>query len=413
MSKSLDSISKTTMRRFILGRQGLWPGRRWAGYEDTAVALQTVEAVQIDPVAVVAQSHDIVLWGRVLDYQPDYLQNWCNGERRFFDFGGSLFIYPMTELPYWRHVMARYKKQPRWKQFAAANPVLLDEVREAIRTQGPLRKRDLAGKRVNAYRGTKDTGVALHYLWLIGELMTYKRIGKERMYAFTENIAPPDYQHTAPTADVIPFFLRKVVAQNGLIDARKLRAVWNGLVDTRVPLPDVAARLQAMAEDGVVTAVTIPDYKEPLYYLTTDKPLLEEIDAGRVPTAWQPLQTTTQEEVVFLSPLEYVSARRRALKLFDFDYIWEIYKPAAERKYGPYVLPVLYGDQLVARMDVKLERPLRTLHVNGFWLEDWFKPDAAFNAALTKGLRRFMTFLGAVKMIGDAIAPYGKVDFEQ
>ncbi len=65
MSKSLDSISKTTMRRFILGRLGLLPGRRWAGYDGTAVALKTVEAVQIDPVAVVAQNHDIVLWGHV------------------------------------------------------------------------------------------------------------------------------------------------------------------------------------------------------------------------------------------------------------------------------------------------------------------------------------------------------------
>ncbi len=222
MDRPIDSISKTTMRRFILGRQGLWPGRRWAGYDGTSVALQTVEAVQIDPVSVVAQSHDIVLWGRVLNYQPAYLQDWCNVERRFFDFGGGLFIYPMAELPYWRYVMARYKKQPRWAEFAAANPVLLDEVRQAVRTQGPLRKRDLAGKRVNAYRGTKDTGVALHYLWLIGELMTYKRIGKGRVYDFLENVAPAEHQFSAPNDEVVPFFLRKAVALNGLIDARKL-----------------------------------------------------------------------------------------------------------------------------------------------------------------------------------------------
>ncbi len=107
---------------------------------------------------------------------------------------------------------------------------------------------------------------------------------------------------------------------------------------------------------------------------------------------------------MFLSPLEYVSARRRALKLFDFDYIWEIYKPVKQRKYGPYVLPVLYGDRLVARADMKYERPSRTLYINGFWLEDWFTADADFNIAMTKGLQRFMIFLGAINLKGEGLS---------
>jgi uncharacterized protein YcaQ len=82
-----DSISPTTYRRFILGCQGLWPGRRFAGREGAAQALRLAEAVQVDPVAVVAQSPDIVLWGRVAGYRPSYLQELLYGERRFFDYG--------------------------------------------------------------------------------------------------------------------------------------------------------------------------------------------------------------------------------------------------------------------------------------------------------------------------------------
>ncbi|HEX7973558.1 MAG TPA: hypothetical protein VF498_04045, partial [Anaerolineales bacterium] len=67
------SISKTTARRFVLGRQGLWPGRRWRGLEGTAEALRTAEAVQMDPLNVVARSHDLALHSRVIDYRPEYL----------------------------------------------------------------------------------------------------------------------------------------------------------------------------------------------------------------------------------------------------------------------------------------------------------------------------------------------------
>src|SRR5688572_20155609 len=101
MAKTL-TLTMATVRRFVLGRQGLWPGRRWAGKQGTAAALRACEAVQMDPLNVVARSHDIVLWSRVLDYRPEFLDQLLYADRAFFDYGGGLFIYPMRELPYWR-----------------------------------------------------------------------------------------------------------------------------------------------------------------------------------------------------------------------------------------------------------------------------------------------------------------------
>ncbi|MGO8950489.1 MAG: hypothetical protein ACLQUY_23085, partial [Ktedonobacterales bacterium] len=71
---SVLTISKSTQRRFLLGKQGLYPGRRWRGKEGAAAALRAGVVVQVDPINVVARSHDIVLYGRVLDYQPALLQ---------------------------------------------------------------------------------------------------------------------------------------------------------------------------------------------------------------------------------------------------------------------------------------------------------------------------------------------------
>ncbi len=97
------TITKQTARRFVLGRQGLWPGRRWKGKQGTAEALHACEAVQLDPLQATARSQDIVLHSRVLDYRPEYLEKLLYKDRRFFDYGGWLAVYPMSELPYWRH----------------------------------------------------------------------------------------------------------------------------------------------------------------------------------------------------------------------------------------------------------------------------------------------------------------------
>jgi hypothetical protein len=116
-----------------------------------------------------------------------------------------------------------------------------------------------------------------------------------------------------------------------------------------------------------------------------------------VPAEWTPLEDQ-EDEVVFLAPLEFVSARGRAKGIFQFDYKWEIYKPAATRIYGPYTLPILYGDQLVGRLDAKLDRPNRTLIVNGVWPEQSFQTDAKYQAAFERGLAHFARFLGAEKV---------------
>ncbi len=120
--------------------------------------------------------------------------------------------------------------------------------------------------------------------------------------------------------------------------------------------------------------------------------------AGRIPEAWTPLDTTTSEEVVFLAPLDNVSGRGRAKVLFEFDYVWEVYKPKDKRKYGYYTLPVLWGDQLVARFDSKFDKTDKIFTILGFWLEDEeLSQNEDFVEALARGFERFGKFLGAAK----------------
>jgi uncharacterized protein YcaQ len=140
--------------------------------------------------------------------------------------------------------------------------------------------------------------------------------------------------------------------------------------------------------------------------LTEDLAALESLEKGKVPKGWNPKDTTTLEEVTFLSPLDIVSARGRAKKLFDFDYIWEVYTPVHKRRWGYYVLPILYGDDLVARLDLKLDRTTMTLEIKGFWgEEDAPVKDIDFANAFAKGLVRFAKFVNAQRVKVDPIKP--------
>ena len=400
------AISKQTARRFILGRQGLWPGRRWAGEAGLAQALRACEAIQMDPLNVVARSHDIALWGRVAGYQPAQLDHALYERREFFDYGGGLFIYPMSELPYWRTPMRRREQEGRWASFAEAHLDLLDEMRAELRARGPLGNRDFAGReRVKNYRGGKDSTLALYYLWLTGEAMIHHRQGFERLYDLRERIAPAQYDWAAPETEAEAYFARKTLAFHGLTPERYMRDWLWGFTGRRVNVAETRAWLGRLSEQGTITALSVEGARERWYALVEDLPLIETVAAGAVPDVWRPLGATTETEVTLLAPLEIVSARGRSNWLFDFEYIWEVYKPAARRRWGYYTLPILYGDTLVARLDPRLDRPSKTLRIEGFWREPDVISDDAFTLALAQGLAQFARFLGAERIALSAFDP--------
>ncbi|MBA3873715.1 MAG: winged helix-turn-helix domain-containing protein, partial [Anaerolineae bacterium] len=358
--------------------------------------------VQVDPLSVIARNHDIALYERVIDYRPADLDNFLYTQRKGFDWGGVVMIHAMTELPYLRALMARRIKQPRFAKFLAEHPAVIDTVYETIRERGPLSNRDFpAPKTIISihFRSPKDTGLALYYLWMAGELMTHSRKGVERIYDLRERIAPPEFDYVASPDDADNFFMPKVFHELGIVSPRSFRNGLYGIVERKVAPSEAAERLAALLTAGKIVEIRLDaDKKTPHYILSENLPHLEALIAGHIPDAWQPIETSTAQEVTFLSPLEIVSARGRAQKLFDFEYLWEVYKPLEKRRWGYYTMPILYGDQLVARFDPKLERATNTLIIKGFWLETNTIVDQPFAAALKSGLQRFMAFVGATKL---------------
>ena len=400
-------ISQQTARRFVLGKQGLWPGRRWQGKKGTAQAIRECEAVQLDPLNIFARSQDIVLHSRVLEYKPEYLYQVAYKERDFFDYGGWLAMYPMSDLPYYRVHMERRKHHKRIEGFMLTNPELFEQVRAQLKTRGPLGNRDFKGNAVvGNYRGRKDTALALFDMWLCGELMIHHREGFERVYDFRENIAPKEFDTIVSEKEAEEFFIRKNISFMGLFREPVLRSLIQYDMQRNYSRAEMNQLTTDLIETGQAQRVQIEGARDAYLVLAEDLSVLESLENGKTPKRWNPKETTTLEEVTFLSPLDIVSARGRAKKLFDFEYTWEVYTPAQKRRWGYYVLPILYGDHLVARLDPKLDRPTMTLEIKGFWHEDGAPvKDADFANAFGNGLIRFAKFLGAKKVTTDSIYP--------
>jgi uncharacterized protein len=394
------TIDIATARRFILGKQGLWPGRRWRGIAGTEQGMHAIDYLQLDPLQIIARSHDITLYSRVLDYTPGLWEDVTYGQRKFFDWGGWLAVRPMDELPHWRVVMRRERDgiagDSRIRMMGQEHAEAIAEMRTILRERGTVSNRDFAmatRTRTQNYRGRKDSALALYYLWRIGEVMTHHRERFERVYALTETVAPAHLIRESDEDEADRFLLTKEVSFSGLARLKREADAFHGRGD-----PDRAAKqvFGAMLAGGSLIEVRVEGWKATHYALGSDAPLLRELSAGRVPEAWTPLETTTTDEAVFLAPLDHVSARGRAKVLFGFDYVWEVYKPEHQRKYGYYALPILWGERLVGRFDSKLDRTTNTFVILGLWLEDQaLGTDEAFAEALAGGFARFVRFLGA------------------
>lgn len=402
------TIDIDTTRRFILGKQGLWPGRRWRGLTGTAQAMQAMEYLQLDPLQIIARSHDITLHSRVLDYTPGLWEEVTYKQRSFFDWGGWLAVRPMDELPHWRVIMHRERDDgpdcdPRIRKMGREHAEAIEEMRAILREREIVSNRDFemaARKRTQSYRGRKDSSLALYYLWRTGEVMTHHRENFERVYALTETVAPANLIHESSDDEADRFLIKKEISFYGLSRLQRTQDAFH----RGVPFSKKKQMCEALLADGDIIEVKVEGWKPVHYALAGDADLLHNLSAGRVPPAWAPLETNTTEEAVFLAPLDPVSARGRAKILFGFDYVWEVYKPEHKRRFGYYTLPVLWGDRLVARFDSKLDRTTNTFVILGFWLEDEsLGQDEAFTEALARGFARFVIFLGANKLEAEAI----------
>jgi uncharacterized protein YcaQ len=239
--------------------------------------------------------------------------------------------------------------------------------------------------------------IELDILFLAGETMVHHRVGTRRYFDLAERLLP-DGLHGAPNphTDEAAYQDWHVLRRVGSLGLAHPGAGtrWGGMFNMKVPVR--AAALERLVARGDLLEAQVEGLDRQRFYLRpSDLPQLENVGKGRQPN----------RSAAILAPLDNVMWDRGMIRmLFDFDYVWEVYKPAPKRLYGYYVLPVLYGERFIGRFDPKFDRPSKVLTIDQWWWEaDVDRDDPALRAALRTCFEAFMRYLGAEALtFGDA-----------
>lgn len=385
-------VSRTTERRFVLGLQGLWPGRRWKGRPGISACLDALRSVQVDSIDLVGRNQDLVFASRVEGYHRDDLDRLLYTDRRAFEHGGNLNIYPRDRLGLQYSWYANEGLPPRWETWARQHAAAVDRVRAAIDRDGPTESRDWNdGEATDDYRSSRVEGVALHYLWRRFEVMVDHREGNRKFYDRTDRLFGPLPTPTSreATRDQVNLEALTRLGLSGRSGLRYLRAQEDG--HGRSPISRSALRDRLLAA-GRIVRVEREEGGESLVLRSEELDRLEAVANGETPRAWKPLPS--EPETIFLPPLDRVVADGRAKELFDFDHLIEFYKPVAQRRWGYYVFPVLFGDRLVGRVEPTFDRETQELVLGRAWWEPGTELDA-IAAPFARGLHRMADGLGA------------------
>ena len=385
------TLSKSEARRFLLAHHYLWPPRSLSGKAGILDFIRHVGCVQFDPIDVVGRNPDLVLQSRVANYRRSLLEELLYTDRQLMDgWDKQAGIYPVGDWPYFARHRARMAQQhgdPSNPPMAIA-PVVL----QAIRERGPLSSIDLdhAGTVDWFWGPTRLARATLEILHAMGEVTIHHRVHTRRFFDLTEKLVPADVLAAPdPNLTVEEYQNWHVLRRVGGLGLAKTGAgeYWYGILNVKTEARQ--ATLARLVERGDLVAAAVEGVPNRTFFVRTDD----------LPTVQAAQSRTLDPQAAIVGVLDNLMWDRDLLRyVFDFDYVWEVYKPAAQRKYGYYVLPVIYGDRFVARFDPAFDKKARDLTIANWWWEEGIRPDEAMQAALADCFREFMRYLDASRL---------------
>jgi len=380
-------LNKRQARRFLLKHQGLWPPYQLSDKTEIVNFIQRVGCIQFDPLNIVGNNPELVLQARVNDFKQNLLKELLYQDRLLVDgWDKMMSIYPVEDWPYFN----RYREAARQRLGDGSTPVaaVLPQIRKAIEQQGPLSSIDLDFDQVVDWfwAPTRLARAALESMHAWGELIIHHRIHTRKVYDFASRHIP-EALLSAPDPNEIEqqyhdwYVLRRIGS---------LGLVWNKAGDAWLGMRGIKSKqrneaLAHLLERGKVIPVDIESMNESFYIRSEDRHTLEQVITYHL----------TDPRAVILAPLDNLLWDRRLVEaLFDFYYRWEVYKPAAERRYGYYVLPILYGDRFVARFEPGRDKASGALVIKNWWWEREINPSPKLLSELNNCFLRFLEYLG-------------------
>jgi uncharacterized protein YcaQ len=370
------------LRRIALNQQGLLKADSFGrGKQATLRAIEQIGYVQIDTISVVERAHHHVLWSRVSNYKSQYLTELV-AERQLFEYWSHAAAWlPMKDYRFSLPRMKQANGDRNW--FGDCDKKLIQQVLHRVQHEGALLARDFEDTRKGKkeWWDLKPAKRALEQLFMQGELMVTRREGFQKVYDLPERIIPDWVDTTEPTLEeYADYLIDNTIRAHGFATTKSMVYLRKGK-----PLRHaIDLRLQVKLEDGQVLKLEL-DNDNDIYVL----PELLDRPAPR-----------SNKFVRILSPFDNaIIQRQRGQNIFQFNYQIECYLPAPKRQFGYFCLPILYGDQFVARADCKAHRKQGMFEIKSLHYEPEFLPNEDFTQAFSSAIDSFSKFNGCSDIV--------------
>ena len=380
-------ISADHARRFLVTRHLLAPPRSLpAKPESVLTAVERIGLLQFDPLEVPgARNHDLVLHARVAGYRREWCEQWLYGpDRRLIElYNKSLNLLPIHELPHyrisWQRSAAAYDDDILTKQADVAQAIL-----RRLKTDAPLSTAAFSehGHAVDWWWApTRASRAVMEALFVTGRIGISRRDGNRRYYDLIERLVPAELlKLKEPEEAAMTHRLLSRYRATGM--TMPAGGTQSEVMYSAGPTADRVRRTAKLVDDGIL----LPDRDR-----RPEGDSLHPRRRGADPRRHRRSGLARRRASSFLGPLDPLIWDRKGILrgLFEFDYLWEVYVPEAKRRWGYYVLPILFGDRFVGRIEPRLDRKTKTLAILGIWFEPGFEPmeSPGFIAALRGGDR--------------------------
>jgi len=399
------TLTNQQARQFILLKHGLLGKHKFHGREGTMDFIRQTGCIQFDPVDLCGQNAQLTLQSRVKGITKADLHTLLYTERQLVDYPDkNLSIIPVTDWPYFqRYRTAAIAGGQRFEGLSELENQALDY----IRTNGPVNSNDLpleGGIRWQSsihwsgnWQGkTKASRAVLEQLYSTGKLIIHHKKGTRKYYDLAEKHIPQEILSAPdPLPDEFEHQKWRVLRRIGAVGL-----LWNRPSDAWLYIQNLSAArrgeiFRALQDEGKITPVAVEGISHNFYCHAEDMPLINEVKQDSAPKARAHGQANGQPRCELIAPLDCFMWDRKIINaLFNFQYSWEIYTPADKRKYGAYVMPLLYGEGFAGRIESICDRKSKTLIVKNIWLEDGVKHTKKLQAAIDNCLKRFAKFNG-------------------
>ncbi len=371
----MKTLSLDAVRGLMIAAQGLQDRLQPPATKKAVRSIiRQMHLLQIDTINVIARSPYLVLWSRLGDYNPRWLEDLLAEGALFEYWSHAACFLPIEDYPLYRHLYDSWLGG-RAHKWLDENPAVAETVLNHIRAHGEARSSDFErtdGQKTNWFNW-KDEKIALEYLFYAGELMVRKRHNFQRIYDLRERVlANLDGRADISMADAHDQFVLNTIQALGVTKAEWIPDYF------RLNRTDAKAALIRLEKQDRVMTVEVEGWKTPGYIHPDHRKRVEAAAKGSIP----------HSKTTFLSPFDpLVWDRKRALDLFNLDYKIEVYTPEPRRKYGYFTLPILYNNALIGRLDPKAHRKERIFEVKSLHLEPGVVVDDALVAEVKSALQ--------------------------